>query len=120
MSTPIYYPTNVGYTPTGSAYGSQLYLGRNLATTWEAIGFGQVGRPDILERVYINLTQVSGVATPTRVAQLSFNVADVQTIITANPNAAAAALTFQLREVDVCESSVAKKMLVLCSAPYTA
>ena len=115
---PTFSPTQIGYTPTGSAYGSQVIIGRNmLGTNWEAIGYGQAGRPDYVERVYVNLTLASGVA-PAQKATLSFNVSDIQTIIQGSANANAAALTFQLREFDVCDSSTAKKVMILASVPY--
>jgi len=113
-----FYSTQLGYTPSGSAYGSQIILGRNLDTTWEAIGFGQAGRPDVLERVVINLTRVSGVATPTKLGQISFNVTDIQTLIAGSTTAASGALNMQLREIDVCNDSTAMKMLGIFSSPY--
>lgn len=51
-------PTQIGYTPTGSASGAQLVIGRNTTANWEAIGFGNDGRPDANERLVINLTYI--------------------------------------------------------------
>jgi hypothetical protein len=117
-----FFPPQIGFIPTTGSTGintSTLYLGRNVDTTWEAVGFGQAGRPDYLETLYLNLTKLNA-GVPDRIATLAFNVADVQTIITSHSNAGAAALTFQIREVDVCSAGVAKKMMILASAPYSA
>lgn len=115
-----FFPPQVGFVPASGANGlnvSTLYLGGNAGTTWEAVGFSTDGRPGYLETLYINLSrQTAGV--PTRVAQISLNVTGVQAIITANANAGAAALTMQIREVAVCVSGSARKMLILASSPY--
>lgn len=115
------HPTQIGYTPTGNynsvSTSSTLYLGRNAGVTWEAIGFGQDGRPDYLENLVINLTQVG---TPNQtIASIVMSVTGIQAIIAASPNAAAQALSLTLREVSVCDAGVAKKMIVLASPTYT-
>lgn len=118
-----FFPTQIGFIPPsgGSHTGynvSTVVLGGNAGTTWEAVAFGAAGRPDYLETLYINLSkQTNGV--PTRIASISLNVSGVQAIIAADSNAGAAALNMQIREVAVCQSGVAKKMLVICSQPYT-
>lgn len=115
-----FFPPQVGFIPTGlnsTRYNSSVVLGRNGNVQWEAVGFGADGRPDNLEYFNIYLTNVSGVNPAVRGA-ISMNVGDIQTIIDGNSNATAAALTFKLREVDVCDSSVAKKMIFLATEPY--
>lgn len=118
------YPPNIGFIPI-SGQGSTpqtptITLGRDVSVTWEAIGFGAGGRPDYIKTVIINLTDNTVIATPTKKAAISINVADVLTIIAGNTNATAAALTFKLREVDVCDDGTAKKMMILASATYEA
>lgn len=115
-----FFPTQIGFIPTGTngtANTSTLYLGSNATTTWEAIGFGQNGRPDYLQTLYLNLTKlVAGV--PTLVATISIDVADVQAIIAGDSNATAPALQIKMREVAVCDAGIAKKMIVLGSSTY--
>ncbi len=116
-------PTQIGFIPTGAngtVKTSSLYLGKNVDVTWEAVGLGAQGRPDYLQVVNLNLTKVVGTSNPilTRLGTISFDVSDLQTIIAGNSNATAAALTFKLREVDVCDSTTARKMMVLSSLPY--
>lgn len=115
-----FFPPQVGFIPTGTTTGvlnSTVYLGRNVDVTWEAIGFGAQGRPDYLQTLYMNLTKVQG-TTKTRLATLKFDVADIQTIINADSAATAAALTFKLRQVSVCDNGTNKKMIILASDTY--
>lgn len=112
-----FHPTNIGYTPTGYSAGSQIILGGNPSGSWEAIGLGQHGRPDYVERVLINLIQPSGVTTPTRRAAISMNIVDLQTIITGRPHAPVQ-FNFALKEVYVCEGGVTKAMAILASQTY--
>lgn len=115
-----FFPPQIGFIPSSGATGlnvSTVVIGSNASTTWEAVGFSANGRPDYLEKFYINLSrQTNGI--PTKVAVISFDVTGVQSIINADSNAGAAALTFQIREVAVCVSGVARKMMILASAPY--
>lgn len=114
-----FFPPQIGFVPSGQANTSSLYLGQNAGVSWEAVGFGPNGRPDVLETVYLNLSKtIAGMST--QVAQIALSASGVQTIITAHANAGAAAKTFQIREVDVCDAGVAKKMLVIASATYSA
>lgn len=115
-----FYPPQIGFVPTGlsnTRYNSSLVLGRNNNMSWEAIGFGSQGRPDNLEYLNINITNVSGAAPSTK-AVISLNIGDIQSLINANANATAAALTFKLREVLVCDGNTNKKMMVIASDTY--
>lgn len=115
---PTFFPTQVGYTPTGSAYGSQIVLGRNLNTTWEAIGFGQQGRPDPLERVYMNLSQISGLSTAAQKAVVAFDVKSLLNILAARPLAPTTGFYFAFREYLVCDNGTTKAAVFLSSQPY--
>jgi len=116
---PTFFPTQIGYTPTGSAYGSQVVIGRNMNTTWDAVGFGQGGRPDYVERIYLNITQASGVA-PVQKAQIALDVKSLLNIIAANPNAPTTGFYFAFRELQVCNGSTVQAMTFMSSQPYTA
>lgn len=115
------HPTQIGYTPIGSAYQSTVTIGGNASPgTWEAIGFGQNGRPDYMERLVINLVSPSGVA-PNQITRKGTCVLDVTqliAIINGNSNAPSTGFAFALREVDVCENGTAKKMVVFASQTY--
>lgn len=113
--------TQIGYTPSGSALGSTVVIGRDITSAWEAIGFGSQGRPDVLEKLNINLTSLSG--TITRKGVVSIDVASLVAVINANPNAPATGFQFGFREVAVCEldangDSVEKLMMVISSQTY--
>ena len=123
------FPTQIGYTPLGSSYQSTVVIGRNLDTPWEAIGFGTNGRPDILERLTINLTSptTSGTllprATPGRKGRIEIDVSQLVQIINSNPYAPATGFHFALREVSVCEinddgDAEERAMMVISSQTY--
>lgn len=119
------YPTQIGTIPTGAyaTYPSQLVFGRDVsAVTANDVGFGQAGRPDFVEKMTIYLTRNTSSdktinATLTNKSNLSINVEDLITISNANFNAPAT-FSFTLKEVDVCEGGIAKKMCVLGSQTY--
>ncbi len=113
-----FHPTQIGYTSTGFAGGSQFYIGRDLTSDWEAAGFGLRGRPDYVERVYINLTEVSGLAEPQRRGHMSIDVNSLSQVLAINPNAPSTGFHFGLREVSICEDGVEKNMMVLASQTY--
>jgi hypothetical protein len=114
---PTFFPTQIGYTPTGSAYGSQVVIGRNLGSPWEAIGFGVQGRPDYVERVYINITQASGV-TPARQATVALDVQSLLSIMAQRPLAPTTGFYFSFREYLVCDQGDTKAALFLSSQAY--
>jgi len=111
-------PSQLGWTQTGSANGSQIVLGKDLTVGWEAAGFGKAGRPDILEKVVINLTNT--VQNPdAKRGSISIDVADLMTVIEANPENAPSVFRFELRQMDVCDNGIAKKIMVLASQTYS-
>lgn len=115
---PTFSPTQIGYTPTGSAYGSQVVIGRNMNTTWDAIGYGQAGRPDYVERIYLNITQASGVA-PVQKAQVVLDVKSLLNILAARPLAPTTGFYFAFREYLVCNNGVTQGAVFLSSQPYS-
>lgn len=120
MSNPTFNPTQIGYTPTGSVCGSQVVIGKDMTSSWEAIGYGAAGRPDPLDRLYINISQISGVNPPVRKATVAFDVKSLLNIIAANPNAPTTGFYFAFRELQVCNGSTTQAMTFLASQPYTA
>lgn len=121
------HPTQIGSIPTGvyQAYPSQVVIGRDVAaTTSNDIGFGANGRPDFVENVKIYLTKNASAdkrtnGTLTTFATVSIDVEDLITIVASNSNATAA-LNLTLKEVDVCDNGVAKKMIILAGPTYSA
>lgn len=121
------HPTQIGTIPSGfiQTIPSQVVIGRDVSIenpSYEAFGFGIGGRPDFIEKVVINLTKNTSAdktqnGTLTKFATASINVEDLITIVNSNSNASSA-LSFTLKEVDVCDNGVAKKMIVLASDTY--
>lgn len=110
------HPSQVSYTPTGSAYQSTVVIGRQIGATWEAIGFGAQGRPDYLERLVINLTTPSGGLS--QKGSITMDVGSIINVIAANPFAPASGFQISLREVLVCDAGTTKKMMILASQTY--
>ncbi len=125
-----FYPTQIGSIPTGTTQDSRLIFGRNPNVPWEAPGFGQYGRPDLLQQFEIFLAPVSGAQT----AQLSNGLAatvlidatSIYNVIVSNPTAPTSGFFFSMREVSVCETTgagssagtVERKMMILASQTY--
>jgi len=134
-------PTNLGYTPTGTILpsgdttvlvGSQVVMGRNLYATptaaglqFDAVGLGQGGRPDPVNRVVINLSnyfdQNKGFANGTY-AFLTMDVNNVLDVLQTNPNAPGL-MNFTLQEAATCETdangnTTEMRRMVLMSQPY--
>lgn len=107
--------TQIGFTPPSSPQGSQVVIGKDITASWEAVGFGADGRPDVLGKVFIYLTSSGG--TPAQVGVISLDVAQLVSIIQANPNAPTT-FQFQMREFDVCDNGVAKKTMIIASQNY--
>ena len=124
------HPTQIGTIPSGfnSTLPSQVVFGRDLSITqnnqYEAFGFGAGGRPDFVEKVTIYLTKNDSTnktinTNLTAYATVTIDVSDLATIVAANSNASSA-LDLTLREVDVCDAGVAKKMIILAGPTYSA
>ena len=116
---PSFLPTQIGYLPTGvngTAQTSSVYLGRDISTTYEAVGLGAAGRPDYLQEVVINLTYKDG-PTLTKRGTISLNVGDLYAAKLTNPNVPTD-ISLYLQEVAVCDNGTEKRMMVIASDPY--
>ena len=113
-------PTQVGYTMSGQngTSQSQVMIGKDLALSWDAIGFGPNGRPDLVENVKFNLTLISGSIPPQKAATISFASADIFTIVS-NAQTLTLPLALTLVEVIICNNGQSGRMMVLGSQPYT-
>lgn len=108
------FPTQFGYNPTGVAGAiniSSVTIGRNVDSANEGPGFGQGGRPDYLEVLRINLTQVGNPLV--KKGTIEINVDDL--IGLSGPSV----YNLTLREITVCQDGVSKKAVVLMSQLYT-
>lgn len=115
-----FYPSNVGFTPTGSAYGSTITLGRTISGTFEGVGFGQGGRPDYANLVVINLAQRVNDGGGDIIEQhgtITLNVGDVLAQMATRP-LFPTNLNLTLKEVLVCEANVTKGMMIIGSQTY--
>lgn len=117
-----FFPTQIGTTYTGSAAGSQIIIGRNVNSNFEAAGFGQNGRPDYLQNFEINITQKNGDEKLNRRGLVTIDVDSLMYYIN-NKYAPSSGIHFGVRELSVCEVNDAgvaeeKSMLVLCSQTY--
>ena len=120
-------PSQIGYTAPGSAKRSQIYMGKNVAVGFEAIGLGLNGRPDVLEAFKIHISKIDkeGVASPA--GAFYFDITDVLEI-QAKTNfpkvkGVAEELFFKPREVSICEidkdgNGVEKNMVIFGSQTY--
>lgn len=115
---PSFFPTQIGFTPTGSVYGSQVVVGRNMSSSWEAAGLGAGGRPDPVDRIYFNLSLISGLSTPLQTATIAFDTQSLIRIVLANPNAPSTGFYFAFRELQVCDNGTTRAMTFLASQPY--
>lgn len=117
MSNP-FFPTQAGYIPTGSANTSTYVVGRDISSNFEAVGFGDGGRPDYVQKVEFNLTYKDGNSLTKR-GTISLNVGDLYAAKLSNPNVPTD-IALYLQEVDVCDNGIAKKIMIIASDPYSA
>lgn len=116
MKIHTFHPTNIGYTPTGTANGSQIFLGKDIYSEFEGVGFGPNARPDTVERIVMNLTKIDE-ETPRKIAKINFDATGLAYIIDRGlytpetPN-------FELKEILVCEDGETKNMMILASQTY--
>lgn len=134
-------PTQIGYIPlpsvniSGSASGqitvvgnpstegvSSVVMGRSTGS-WEAVGVGKGGRPDILNNLLINLTNSTVSGGLTMPGIVNIDVQDLVSVIASRGSRAPKQFNFKMREVSVCEQNDAgnseeKKMMILASQTY--
>lgn len=110
-----FYSPQIGFTQSGNGNQSKIVLGRSVGATWEAVGFGAQGRPDVLEVLQINLATPSG--TLSQKGRIDIDVSHLVSIIDGNVNAPNP-MVFQMREFDVCDNGQPKKVVILASANY--
>ena len=114
-------PTQLGYTAPGSSLRSQIYLGKDVNASFEAVGIGGGGRPDALQALKIHLTKEDGTA----IGAIYLDVTDIITLKEENSNIPDE-LFLKLVEVSVCEindttqESEEKRMVILGSPTYAA
>ncbi len=110
------YPTQIGYQPTGVNgvdATSSLIFGRTNTGTYEGIGFGQGGRPDLLQVLEVNLISPND-GFPFQKGTIVMNVEDLMNIA-GGPSR----YFMSFKEVTVCEDGATKKMVILASQTYT-
>lgn len=122
-------PSQFGYSAPGSNLGSQIILGRDMSVSFEGIGLGAQGRPDILETLKINICINSGVSgnassTAQKIASFNINCSDIRSLYTGNVNFPSAP-EFKIREFSVCEindtteESEERKVALFASQSYS-
>lgn len=117
---PSFYPSNIGFLPTGAngvAQTSTLYFGRDIAATYDAIGFGAGGRPDYVSIVQIPLVQRAVDGTLTKQGTITLDVGAIVSGRASNSNLPSN-LNLVLKEVAVCDAGVAKRMMIVASQTY--
>ncbi len=120
-----FFPSQIGYIPTGNAAGaltSTVVVGRTITGVFEAVGFGQGGRPDYVEVVQVNISKrqsVGGGGAPIvdQYGTITMNVADIITARAANSHFPTN-LNMTFKEVAICENGTNKRFMVLASQTY--
>ena len=122
MNPRAFFPSNIGYRPTGVngvAQVSTFIVGKSTTGTYEGIGLGGGGRPDPLEVMQINLVEPIGDGTFTSRGSITFNVYDLFAAKSSNSNVPLN-LNLTLKEVAVCDNGTNKRMIILGSQTYSA
>lgn len=117
-------PTQIGYTPLSSGtppYPSQVVIGRDITASFEAVGFGDGGRPDPMSLLKINLTN-QAVDPAVKVGSISMSATGLAAIISANFALLGQPLNFTFQEVALCVdvngTATEKRAVVLMSQSY--
>lgn len=124
-----FYPPQIGFIPSGNNQDSRVIIGRNPNVGWDAIGFGQYGRPDTLQQFELFITASSGdqlgYQTTPLAATVLIDARSMFSVISTNPLAPQTGFFFSMREVSVCELdnstppvSTERKMMILASQTY--
>lgn len=111
-------PNGVGNGPNGTNLQSQVFIGKDVSVSWEAIGIaaGNAGRPAPLENLIINFTQIS---TSKKIGSIQMNVNDLLTLMATNSNIPTdGSLSMKFTEFDVCQNGQPMKCLLLASQIY--
>lgn len=126
-------PTQIGFTPPDftSSGSSQIIIGRDTTSAWEAIGYGSGARPDVLQTFIVNLSFPQNINAPydpvnnplVTTAQISLDVTDIVTAYTSNPTNFPSNLTLYLQEVAVCSgdgngNTQEARMIIIGSQQY--
>ncbi len=128
-------PTQIGYTPlgfngiTGEGGGSQVVIGRDTNVEWEAIGYGSGARPDILQRMIVNLSYQRAINEPVSDTnplesdtKISLDVSDIILAYSGNAANFPNRLLLTFKEASVCEivsgNAVEKRMIIIGSQTY--
>ena len=112
-------PTQIGQTSPDSPLRSQVYIGRNVSVSFEAIGIGDGGRPDELQALKIYISK-DGV----KYGAIHFDVEDIADLFTDIPDLLSEELFLKPVKVSVCEVNETtgegeeKQMVVLGSKTY--
>jgi hypothetical protein len=109
-------PTQVGYIPpppSGTAGTSTYVVGRMVSGSYEGVGLGAGGRPDYVQVIQFNLAQRGSDGALSQKGTVTMNANDLVAIAGLPTN-----LNLTLREVDVCDNGVARKLVILASEPY--
>ena len=121
-------PSQIGSTPISSTNGSQIIFGRDLGgngitVDFEAIGLGVGGRPDILQKLKINLSTSTDGINYIKTVSIILDPSVILTLIAGNANVPKP-LNMILKEVAICEEndgiSSEKRMVILGSDSYDA
>lgn len=128
-------PNQIGYTPfqqdagsSASSFvgsGSSVIFGRNVTGGWEGVGFGSGGRPNPLQKIVINLSDVRPGISPSVPGLIRIDVNDLVSIIQSGGSVVPTQFDMKFREVAVCEmddngDTTEKRMVVLASQTYAA
>lgn len=123
MST--FFPTNMGYTPTGGGYippngkaQSTICFGRTITGRYEGAGFGQSTRPDPLQGFAINFTDPKDPTNLIQRGSITLYVDDIISLIIKDGKNFPANLNLTLKEVLVCDAGVTKNMVIIGSQTY--
>ena len=115
-------PSQLGYTAPDSSLRSQVFIGKDLGLSFEAVGVGKDGRPDQLQALKIYISEGSE-----RYAAIHIDVEDVKAMFADGltiPDGENPQVFIKLRTVSVCEvddktgEAIEKKMVILGSQAY--
>lgn len=112
-------PSQLGYTAPNSPLRSQVYIGKKVSASFEAIGLGERGRPDELQALKIYLSE-NGEA----VGAVHLDVTDLYQVISENASLKGKEVFLKFRTVSVCEvndetgEAEEKKMVILGSETF--